>query len=493
MLADLKFAHKAALLVVIPAIFELTFGCALFVLLRQAENNILREAHANTVIASSNRLIKSFGDAATALFAYSVTGSDMALDRYSKLDRSISENLTTLQLLVGADAAEEEAFRPVRAASDSAFAVLRKARLATNAAAKSGDLQRPDVDEIAERSAMLTDTIHEFVLHEQRSVEAVSEMQAGSRKIIFGLLIAGMLGGIALALGLAMAFHRGTLSRLNILMDNLVRLGKQEPLNSPLQGSDELSQLDSVFHKITDALADANRRKRELLAMVTHDLRTPLMTVQMALSMLANQVHGEIPDQSLRHVHGAQSSVERLIALINDLLDIEKMEAGKLEVSKDAVMVQDLFERTTLSIGQYAEHHAVNLRFETTEIEIHADADRILQVLINLVSNAVKFSQPGAAVVLSAVAEEDTVEVRVLDEGRGVPEDQRAAIFERFSQVDKEDARHGTGLGLAICKMIVDSHNGEIGVRAGSSGKGSEFWFKIAKAPYVVPTLQALS
>jgi signal transduction histidine kinase len=174
--------------------------------------------------------------------------------------------------------------------------------------------------------------------------------------------------------------------------------------------------------------------------------------------------------------------VNSLIALINDLLDIEQMDAGKLQIKVSETMVQDLFERTTWALESFAFQHGVKLAFQATELEFSFDAARIEQVLINLISNAIKFSSSGTVINLEAHEDGDAVEILVIDQGRGIPEEERPFIFDRFRQVEALDAKRGSGLGLAICKLIVESHSGAIGVRTPSSGKGSEFWLRL---PYV--------
>ncbi len=246
-----------------------------------------------------------------------------------------------------------------------------------------------------------------------------------------------------------------------------------------IQWSDIEQLMFCVAHDITKQ-KEIERLKQEFVAMISHDLRTPLMTVQMTLSMLNNDVLGKLPEGAKKQVSGAESSVQRLISLINDLLDIEKMEAGKLQIIIDDVMVQDVFERTLVAVDAFAKHHGVLLHFEPSEIEFRADGDRLVQVLVNLVSNAIKFSPKDSLVRLEAVQVDETVEVRVIDQGRGIPAEFIDSIFDRFQQVEAADAtkKGGTGLGLAICKAIVEAHQGEIGIES-EEGRGCTFWFRL--------------
>lgn len=478
MFSNLRLAHKAALLVVIPAVFELLFGCGLFILLRQSEDNILREAHANTAIASANRVMKLFGDAATALFVYSATRSEVALQRYERMDRAIADTLLTLNLLVATDEKEREALAPVNEATENGIRLLHHSRSVLRKHSPSDQMH------LIEQSGQLFQKIHDFTLYEQQVAASVSDAQSASRKLIFGFLVAGVLGGVCLAVGLAAAFNRHTLTRLNELMENVRRFGKGKEFTPAVSGTDEISQLDAVLRQATAQLKEADERKRQLVSMVAHDLRSPLMTVEITLSMLSKQMFGELPEDAVPQVVNAEVNIHRLIKLINDLLEVERIEAGQLKIEKETVMIQDLFEKTVASLQRFGESREVAIKFTPTEIEAECDPDRVLQVMFNLVANALKFSPAGSAVSMEAVElDRKTVEVRVRDEGRGVPAELREKIFERFSQAKTEDAKTGTGLGLSICKLIIESHGCQIGVRSPENAKGSEFWFTLDSVP----------
>lgn len=247
---------------------------------------------------------------------------------------------------------------------------------------------------------------------------------------------------------------------------------------------------DSLFcvaHDVTER-KEIERMKREFVAMVSHDLRTPLTSIQMYLSLLGTGVYGNLNDNGLDNLHSADGSINRLINLINDLLDAEKLESGKFEINCFDVSMADVLEDAVMSVQAYAAQQGVLLDLIPYDSDVHADGDRLIQVVVNLLSNAVKFSPRESKVTISAVEHSDCVEVRVTDRGRGIPQDQIATIFEKFTQVKKNDAKkmRGSGLGLSICKAIVERHGGTIGVNS-DEGNGSTFWFKIPRAAIVPP------
>lgn len=229
---------------------------------------------------------------------------------------------------------------------------------------------------------------------------------------------------------------------------------------------------------------EMERLKREFVSMVSHDLRTPLTAIQGTLDLIDEDTYGEITEHGHMRVRTAIDSADRLINLINDLLDIEKMEAGKMRLEPKPVPLVKILNNSIESVRTFAEKSAVNLKLEQDEdLSVNVDRDRVIQVLVNLLSNAIKFSPPDSLVKIIAEKKADTALVRVIDQGRGIPAEFANSLFERFKQVKAADGarKRGTGLGLAICKAIVESHGGKIGVSS-EEGKGSEFFFSLPLA-----------
>jgi PAS domain S-box-containing protein len=226
------------------------------------------------------------------------------------------------------------------------------------------------------------------------------------------------------------------------------------------------------------------RMKQEFVATVSHELRTPLTSIRGSLSLLAGGVLGELPDEAKEVVGIAERNTVRLVALINDILDLERLKMGKMEMHFASLPAETILERSLESVRAFAEQQGVKLEAVPAPATVFADADRLVQVLVNLLSNAIKFSPRGSPVRVSTREGEDGVEFSVADEGRGIPAPHHSAIFERFRQVEASDSREkgGTGLGLAICKAIVEQHGGAIGV-VSAPGQGSRFWFRVPARP----------
>lgn len=227
---------------------------------------------------------------------------------------------------------------------------------------------------------------------------------------------------------------------------------------------------------------EVERLKTEFVASVSHELRTPLTSISGSLSLLSSGLLGQLDPESKEAVEIAERNSKRLLNLINDILDYERLEKGNLEMRFDNLALPSVVLRAVETIQPVALQQEINIEMNIREITISADDDRLTQVLINFLSNAIKFSPPKSKVIIFSEEFDNIIIIKVKDFGKGISEKHHKQIFERFKQVETSDSRErgGTGLGLAICKAIVEQHKGKIGVES-QEGKGSTFWISLPK------------
>ncbi len=220
--------------------------------------------------------------------------------------------------------------------------------------------------------------------------------------------------------------------------------------------------------------------KDELLSVVGHELRTPLTSIRGSLGLIEGGAAGDVSPEVERMIGIAISNTDRLSRLINDILDIERIESGRVQLSRQLCEVPDLIGQALETLSNQANSAGVELVPEPIEATLWADPDRILQALMNLISNAIKFSPVGSQVTVGAARDGNEVRFYVADHGRGIPADKLETVFERFGQVDASDSREkgGTGLGLPISRSIVHQHGGRIWVES-EVGAGTTFSFTI--------------
>ncbi|SMB84325.1 ATP-binding protein [Deinococcus hopiensis] len=245
----------------------------------------------------------------------------------------------------------------------------------------------------------------------------------------------------------------------------------------PAQGEEVLI----ISRDISDR-KHVERLKNEFVSTVSHELRTPLTSIRGSLSLIASGIMGELQPRGKKLVEIALNNSERLVRLINDLLDMEKIESGKLEFEMRRLDVNALVRRSVEANRAYAQPFGVELEFspQVPDVHVWGDEDRLLQVLTNLISNAVKFSPQGSAVTVATAMKDGAVRISVRDRGPGIPPQFRSRIFGRFAQADASVTRDkgGTGLGLSISKAIVDRHGGRIAFEDHPEG-GTVFAFEL--------------
>ncbi len=261
-----------------------------------------------------------------------------------------------------------------------------------------------------------------------------------------GLRVAMLIAGLAVA-GLSFRHERG-------------RRRSQRDLE------ERLRQRVTEVAEITEKHRQLEAMKYTFVSAVSHELRTPLTAIQMALEMLDECYVGELPESALQSVAVAARGSRRLARLIEDVIDLERLESGRLTFHPGPHDLHALLLETAESLSPLTERAELEVVIRKTHANALCDGDRILQVLFNLVGNAIKFTAPGGSIHLETVCRDDEVEVIVRDNGRGIPAAQLDAVFDRFHQVNStaDQRLGGAGLGLDISRHIVESHGGRIWV-----------------------------
>jgi len=594
---NFTLSHKALILVAIPLVFELTFVAVLMHTLQQVDMERQREAHARDVANHANTLLRLLLEAGTDSVLWHIMQQRHFYERYHEISDQVRIESNTLRWLVEKNAYERAKWSRMESLLMQTMDGMKQAHELVEdgdpAAAKNYWVH---ANKMMQELFKETDGLVE---EQQKTQVDTKKSQQSYREQLEHLLWFGVAFNVFLAVCLAIFFNRGTTRRLNVLMDNTLRLATEQELRPPIPGSDEIASLDKTFRRMAEALDELRRKERaivenavdvicsisaegkftavnrasiqcwgyspdelignrliqfvseddvektneaiknminnqstaplenrikkkdatiadmlwsvqwsateaalfcvahdiserkrvdrmkqDFVAMVSHDLRTPLTSIQGFLELLSVNAYGTLSDIGKESLTVTEGNISRLIAMVTDLLDIEKMESGMLQLWPSETSVDTVIEKSVQAVEGFASQQKVALQVkEHQNIELVADTDRLVQVLINLLSNAIKFSPKNSTVFVSVADTADGARIAVEDIGRGVPEASREAIFERFKQIDRSDERQkgGSGLGLAICKAIIERHNGKIGVESGAEGQGSRFWFCLPK------------
>lgn len=480
------------MLVLVPLLISTTGTVAVLIMFKQAEAEELRQIHAKQINEDLSTVEGAIFDAAKAVARLAFTRDPKQVQRYKDAVEIVPQALAHLREVIMESAppsVERERAVASIAKLDRESAKIKQVCDEGVEVLDSGD--RPGAmaifNTLKPRWSVFTNEVSDIKTIAEKIVGPEDpNIQIQNRARTTSLLIFAAVANVIAAALVTLNFNRDIVRRLRALMQNTERMRNRQVLAQPIAGSDEIAELDQVMFETAQSLAEVERMKREFLQMISHDLRTPLTSIQLFLNLLAEGSYGELAPRGVTKAMTANENARRLIKLVNDLLDIEKLESQKLELAKSPTAIGELIESAIASVKSFADKSSVSIESKSETIEVDADSDRVIQVLINLLGNAIKFSPPETSVRVKATLCNHAVRVEVTDEGRGVPAELQDKIFERFQQVRKEDetALKGTGLGLAICKLIVEQHGGTIGVES-RNGEGSTFWFTLPEARMV--------
>jgi PAS domain S-box-containing protein len=585
---NLKLVDKALLLIAVPLLFELCFVITLVYTLKQLEVEYRSEAAANQVLLCVNLVLNNIIDCAGAIGLYQINHDE----RYLKQLRAGEADLRIrrqqlLQIANQNQRAELATFNTVTDEVINTFEQVQRLIQSND----SLDLMRSTI-----RIQKLLKQVNESgmkVIQEQALITAhQSEAQAHLRENVERIIIAGVAASMFLALALALYFNRTTATRLAVLSRNALKLAMEQPLEPKLEGSDEIAQIDQVFHAMAVTLAEARQKeqaltqnaldvicsldakgrftnmnhavetawgykktqllgqsvfslmdkdtvqaarqaiehladgqpsaplefcirrkdgvmsetswsiqwssaeksffcvahdiaerkrierlRQDVVAMVSHDLRAPLTAIKMTFDLFKLGKLGEVNERGQQKIDKADVQITRMVTMISDLLDIERLDAGAFELSYSEASAMTIVARSIDSVQSFAESRKIGIEVLGSDATLQCDQERIVRTLVNLLHNAVKFAQLESTITIALDHDEQSVKISVSDCGKGIPAEKLDQIFDRFKQLDQAD-RHSSGLGLAICKAIVKAHQGTIGAQS-VPDKGSTFWFTL--------------
>jgi signal transduction histidine kinase len=290
---------------------------------------------------------------------------------------------------------------------------------------------------------------------------------------LIAMLLNILLPGLALFI-----FNRDISGRLKMLMSNAASLKDGQALPNTIKGSDEIAYLGQVLWKSQKELDHSSRERSKIMNSIANEMRAPLTFAEQCLQEFAASDDGRSEATVSRQLERAQRNITRVSALIDDLLSMETLEAGKVNLVKSEFDLHGMVDSALAAVASLAKKKDIELVNSSASVSMVADKDRLIQVLVNLLSNALKFSANDTKITISSELENGAIKVLVTDQGPGMDKETRERVFEKYFQAETAAKKEGFGLGLAICNLIVQSHKGNLGVES-EPGKGSTFWFSI--------------
>lgn len=483
---------KGILIVCVPLVFQMVFFGMLISQIQKLEVEVARETRARRIMQTIGKLSElTYEIAASAVQLKSVI---MNTDR-SKLTHFMevinvgkeqaAEYRLQLKSLIKGHPDEEEAFQKL----DRFYEKTDKISDLINEGFQGGSTAIPALQQLTEFREMRKGLIHELTdaaktfMHRYEKIEKGSpEAQKRLRDSQKGVIIFGMLGNVVIAFVLVLYFSRSITDRLKVMTLNTMLLAKRQPLMPAISGTDEIAQLDGVFHSMADALELAAREKQEFLELVAHDIRSPMTAVLGNLVLLNLGKLGELTPEAKQRMLSAEDNSRRLITVINDLLDLEKLESAQTDFLKTDVRLEELLEACLLNVEVVADRVGVSLDLDVPDetLTVNTDKGRLSQVVENLLHNAIAFAGVQKEIVVRAIRSSELAEIAITDKSRRVPAELLEHAFDRRSSAHTKEIRQyfGKGLALPLSKLIIESMGGKIGVRA-VEGQGTTLWISL--------------
>ena len=319
------------------------------------------------------------------------------------------------------------------------------------------------------------------MLHAQNEVlEAKQKQQEGAQSNLKFLIIVGVFVNFAMAIGFGTFFLADFTRRFRLVIENADRLSVESPL-SPVGGSDELAFLNKVLTATSEELSLSKKRRKHMMEMIAHDLRSPLMSLQLAVDMLVNKLNETYSPKADRQLKSIKRNADKMLRLTDDLLFIEKLEGGTINFDPEDIELYESVDECIEGIRDAAAAKNIRIENSCAQLLLRTDKKRFDQILLNFLSNAVKYSGNDTVVEVKCQTRHDCVMVSVLDQGPGLSKRDQDSVFDRYYQVTGTESK-GFGIGLAIVKALVDGQGGKVGLES-VQGKGSRFWFTLPYSP----------
>ncbi len=445
-------------------------------MLDQAEREVKRESCARSLLLHVRVLTKALTSGAA--IGYNTISGKLFLERFNSAIAPIPSELQELERLGSMSPQQLQSFQHFGTLVEE----LQSKCAAGQRLMNEGQVEKGTavLDSLTGSMAKVW-TESETLLRDVKKLQDENPViQTQTRQAFRQMLWVGAGVNILLVFGLAIAFHRNTAARLAKLMENTVKLAKKQPLHAPIEGGDEIATLDKFFHEMAVELDDLDLKKREFVSMLSHDMRSPLTSLRLTLEMLAEGTFGQLSEQGKQVVVRSNGTTGRLVTMINNLLDIEKLEAGMLKLDMMPISLAKVIEQSVDSVKGMAMQQYLTIDVPEVDETVWGDSERLTEVVTNLISNAIKYSPKAGKITISVTKHEASVEVAITDQGPGIAPQHQTAIFDQFYQIEQGPRKKtmGTGLGLAICKRLIEAHDGLIGVRS-EQGTGSTFWIRI--------------
>ncbi|MCW4031864.1 MAG: ATP-binding protein [Candidatus Bathyarchaeota archaeon] len=336
-------------------------------------------------------------------------------------------------------------------------------------------------EDLEEIDNMIEDEIHPLI-HAQ-TVKSAENAKSSGTVVTTSLIIMSVLG-LSFGVGAALVIIQGISKPLFSLIEGAKKIGGGSyEYRIDLKTKDEIGTLTNAFNSMADQLQSRELMKDRFISSATHELRTPLVSIKGFIDRVTKGKSGRLPDQVTLELEIVKRNTERLLSLVNELLEVRRMESGKLKLNLKPIDLQEVIQHCAKEIQPLIEQkkQRFNLKVPRGRLPIKGDSVRLSQALMNLLDNASKFTPESGKIAFTVKNMKKSIQVQVKDTGIGIRKKDLGKIFEPFADIEKSSYVRGTGLGLSVTKGLIKGHKGRIGVESSGEGKGTTFTFTIPR------------
>jgi len=496
----LSIAKKGFILISVPLVFELIFVLSLGLLLDRSRHDALELNQSRAFVSGISDLTKDFLDLGIALAAYRSTRGKRFVEQYDAIYKTLPAKFDALEKANRDKPLRLKHLTRLRQTGKELTDLTQAFRRPTDSAMVYLLDPMAYRQKLSDSYGTFMDETKAISIEENQLQENNPAAESRLRNALFLCIWSGVVVSIAITVLLMRFFAHGITQRLTTLIDNYTRFGQKRLLLAPVGGDDEIADLDDNFHAMAKKLTLAEERKKLYTQMINHDLRAPLAAIQGTLAVALKGLYGDLNEKGKKRIGAAEKDSDRLINQINEMLDIDSLEGGHMEMDKDSCYLEEILGGAIDSVTALAEARQIHIENKVYSpraqraasqggaigagmpagIELVADKERLKRVVINLLHNSIKFSPVGETIEIDSSISEDSLKVMIKDRGPGIKEEEAKKLFQPFRQGEsgKSLDQHGAGLGLAICKAIVEAHGGTIGLES-KVGYGTIFWFNV--------------
>ncbi len=479
----LNILRKGLILLLVPFALQAALFFLLFTQISSAEKFAEEQNVRTDIVEMTTSLVEDFGIAWISIFSHVFGSSKWA--QQSTLNPEdyqtrMKKNLAELNALPALPERMKQMYQDAENLCRNQYLILKKVEQGGEPSLENVSAIMTQVysmkHELANTFTQMNAMKEQLNIERQEIRDALAQDEHRRTKLKQASVV--FLAFELLLTGLLLAFFLNDISkRLNELVSNAKKLPEEKNLTNHVAGSDEIAYLDSVLHEASEKLLVAKQNRQSIMNMIAHDIRSPLMSSNLLIDSLARNAQSSGDLQSVETSERLKQTYKEVILLVEDLLSLEKNEA-KLSLNPQLLDIDKLCQSAIDGIAPQAQAKSITISNDVKSTKVIADELRILQVLNNLIANAIKFSKHGATITVSSSEKQEQIIISVKDEGMGIEADEIPNLFDKFYQSRNAPPGEGFGLGLAIAKMVVESHDGEIGVTS-EPGKGSTFWFSL--------------